>query len=254
MTARPKLDGRPYADLRFPTAGKPPRRAKTACSGEAIASARNANASAKLLLPVPFCPTRKVGLSNSTTSAGRLWNCFKIRVRRIGSDMGIPARCPFQLDWSCGCRQAPAWTAHIMPSVTANHNGICGQSCVDQFWTCVDGIQCGGLSELQSCNSEICRNATRLQFISCPALKNQAHPQPTPSPPHSTRSHTPPAPTSAQPPAKPRSPTTHCKAESGPTPAPPVPTTPPPADRARVHGIPLPSPTRPLPPCPSAGH
>ena len=76
----------------------------------------------------------------------------------------------------------------------------------------------------------------------------------SPLTPNSTRSHTPPAPTSAQPPAKPRSPTTHCKAEFGPTPAPPVPTPPQPADRARVHGIPMPSPTRPLPPRQSAAH
>ena len=75
-----------------------------------------------------------------------------------------------------------------MPFVTANNNGICSQSCVDQYWTYVDGIQCGGLSELQSCDSEICRNATRLQFFSCPAhqeprqtLNQRPHPQTPPA-------------------------------------------------------------------------
>ena len=62
-----------------------------------MASAKKAKASAKLLLPEPFCPTRKVGLSNSTTSAGRLRNRFNISLRRMGLDMGFSARCPFQL-------------------------------------------------------------------------------------------------------------------------------------------------------------
>ena len=76
----------------------------------------------------------------------------------------------------------------------------------------------------------------------------------SPSTPNSTRSHTPPDPTCAQPPAKRRSTTTCCIAECGRTLEPPMPTSPPPADRARVPGTSLPSPARPLPPCPSAGH
>lgn len=125
---------------------------------------------------------------------------------------------------------------------------------MDQIWTCVDSIQCAGLPEMRSCNSVICRFATRQQMNSWPALKNKALPQTNPPTPNSTHKHTPPAPTSAQPPAKPRSPTKHCTAESDPTPAPPTPTPPRPADRARVPETPTPFPAPPLPPSPSAGH
>ena len=108
-----------------------------------MASAKKAKASAKLLFPEPFCPTRKVGLSNSTTSAGRLRNRFKINLRSIGLDMGFSPRCPFQLiciegrptnrqitGYLLGLRTQTAspQPAYIMPSVAAFDNGSCGQT------------------------------------------------------------------------------------------------------------------------------
>ena len=121
----------------------PPRRTRTVCRGDAMASAKKAKASAKLLLPEPFCPTRKVGLSNSTTSAGRLRKRFNISLRRKGLDMGFSPRCPFQLvciegrQTNCKITGRSLWLrsltdfpypAYIMPSVVAFDNGSCGQT------------------------------------------------------------------------------------------------------------------------------
>ena len=159
---------------------------------------------------------------------------------------------------SCARRQTPSLTAHIMPFVTAFDNGTCSQSVRSRF-----GLKLAGVNARDCLNCDFWnsggRSVTRLRSSFRSVPWEPRTPPTNPLTPNSTRSHTPPDPTYAQPPAKPRSPTTHCKAESGPTPAPPVPTppvpTPPqPADRARVHGIPLPFPVRPLPPCPSAGH
>src|SRR5688572_17402200 len=70
--AIPMFGGALLTELRLRTAAMPPRRSKTACSGEVIASATKLNASARLLLPDPLRPTRNNGLSSTRVADGKL--------------------------------------------------------------------------------------------------------------------------------------------------------------------------------------
>ncbi len=140
-----------------------------------------------------------------------------------------------------------------MPLATVFDNGVCDQTTRNTLGWELVGEYARACLDLDYRDFRLGRFAFQLRLIYLSCLKGSITQQETPTP-NFTHTHTPQAPTCAPPSAKPRSPTTYCKAAPAPTPAPPAPTPPSPACPTPAPGTPPPSPALPLPPSPTAAH